>query len=125
MLESPKPRIRQPRRLTVDENPVIEAKPDTMRRVQRPIAPRKQQHRRHYSVPDNVLMNIASAAPEGGAHDNFKMYQPSLLRNAVDEVMNGGAHRHRQATDTSIGNSFYMQPLLSPSDAAQGQTSTC
>lgn len=123
MLESPNSRIqRPPRRLTVNENPVIDAKPDTMRRVQRPIAPRKQQHRRHYSVPDNVLMNIASAAPEGGAHDNFKLYQPSLLRNTVDDLMNGGGDRHRQATDASIGNSFYM---LSPSEATQGQTSTC
>jgi len=67
-------------------------------------------------------MNIASTSPES---DNFKMYQPSLLRNSADDVMNGDGGRHRQAADAGIGNSFYIQPLLSPSEAAQGQNSMC
>lgn len=77
MLQSPKKKIQRPRRLnSVSENPIFEAKQDNRRHqfpLQRrpphglalcPTPPRQREghrgHRRHYSVPDVMMLQSAS-----------------------------------------------------------------
>lgn len=130
MLQSPKPRIQrqqqQLRRLTsAPDNPVLEAKQDTQRRVQRPTSslrqnasintaqrgsPRKQQHRRNLSVPDNILMSIASASAQGGTHGDYKFYQ-NTLDDAGCDSMNSASDRRRPMENINTDHAFFLQQM--------------
>jgi hypothetical protein len=131
MLHSPKPPVqRQPQR----DNPILEPKSDLQRRIQRPsqpraiapstaqrVAPRKQQHRRHLSVPDNVLMSIASASVEERIHDDFKLYHPIMMNNGGNDVMGPCADRPRQTTDANIRSTMFLHSAQQKSGTLQVQ----
>jgi regulatory protein SWI5 len=66
-------------------------------------------------------MSIASSSVEERIHDDFKLYQPSMLNNGGGDVIGACANRPRQTTETNISNIFlhHAQQKLG---TAQGQT---
>ncbi|KAI5806152.1 hypothetical protein EDC01DRAFT_136286 [Geopyxis carbonaria] len=118
MLNPPRSRAQDQRR---PEHSILQAKPDPKRRVQRSTPPprhimpgtprstnrQNQGHRRNMSVPDNVLMTIASA-PTANIDQNFNVYQMKQMNNFGNGVLNlssNGQQHHGMATAN-----FYMQP---------------
>ncbi|PWW74957.1 hypothetical protein C7212DRAFT_364951, partial [Tuber magnatum] len=123
MLQSPKKKIQRPRQLTsVTENPILEAKQDNRRQqlqqqqrrqpqvpASYPTPPRHkegyrvQQHRRHYSVPD--LMILGSASPKlSSGH----VYSARSLEDLEIDVNCG--HDQQHLTMDSFNKFCTLQP---------------
>lgn len=113
MLQSIKPRVQQPLLTSAPESPILTAKQDPRRRIKRTDTPprlapkpnKQPQHRRHYSVPDNVLLSI-TATPIGNIDLNLQ--HPSQIK-AFDSgsAVDLGTERQRQEHQ---GNSnFFLQ----------------
>lgn len=133
MLQSPKPRNQrqqqqpQLRRLTsssLADNPLLDAKQDIQRRIQRPAtavrqnapinttqrgSPRKQQHRRNLSVPDNILMSIASSHSD--ASGDYKFYQANSLNDSGCDLMDAVSDRRRPMENINTTHPYYLQQM--------------
>ena len=151
MLQSPKPRIQQQQRRLAGapKSPVLGAKQDSLRRIQqRPSSrqhapnaiqcgtPRKQQHRRQLSVPDNVLMSIVSTPGQGAVHENYKFYQSTtggsdMVEAASDrrrQITNGTNNNDNNNNGNSNNSNFFLQPLSPksrPPPPNQAETCKC
>jgi len=135
MLQSPKKKTQRPRRLTsVTENPILEAKQDNKRQLQQQQQSRQPQvpasyptpsrhregyrgqHRRHYSVPD--LMMVGSASPRlSSGH----VYQARNMENLEIDVNCGHDQPHLTIDNFNFCTLQPQRPQTPPNQHTGGK----
>jgi hypothetical protein len=138
MLQSPQSRSQRHRRLaSASENPILEPRQDPRKRVQRlPPTPRqtsqsathggivgrRHQHRRTQSVPDRLLISIATD-PVPSSHADYNLYS-NAYGNGENNLMNMDGDRREQSKPSNTDTTIFLQQLRPrpPQDSMQNST---